>query len=57
MNESNSPSAISVSARAGINLEIEYLRAIAVLLVVLVHSENLFPPTGLGQWTGVDLFF
>jgi peptidoglycan/LPS O-acetylase OafA/YrhL len=40
-----------------INLEIEYLRAIAVLMVVLVHSESLFPPTGLGQWTGVDLFF
>ncbi len=41
----------------GINFEIEYLRAIAVLMVVLVHSEVVFPPTGFGQWTGVDTFF
>jgi peptidoglycan/LPS O-acetylase OafA/YrhL len=40
-----------------INLEIEYLRAVAVLMVVLVHANSMFPPSGLGQWTGVDLFF
>ncbi|MEA2772252.1 MAG: hypothetical protein QOD93_5214 [Acetobacteraceae bacterium] len=45
------------SARHGINLEIEYLRAIAVLIVVLAHADALFPASGLGQWTGVDLFF
>src|SRR5258708_3956008 len=55
MNENVSPAAISI--KPGINLEIEYLRAVAVLLVVLVHSENFFPPSGVGQWTGVDLFF
>jgi peptidoglycan/LPS O-acetylase OafA/YrhL len=43
--------------RPGINLEIEYLRAVAVLLVVLVHAEIMFPATGIGQWTGADLFF
>ena len=41
----------------GINLEIEYLRAIAVLLVILAHADEMFPRSGLGQWTGVDLFF
>jgi peptidoglycan/LPS O-acetylase OafA/YrhL len=40
-----------------VNLEIEYLRAIAVLLVVFVHLGALFPELALGQWTGVDLFF
>lgn len=55
MNENVSPEAIIV--KPGINLEIEYLRAIAILMVVLVHSENFFPPSGFGQWTGVDLFF
>lgn len=44
-------------AGQGKNLEIEYLRAIAVLMVVLVHSAALFPGMDLGQWTGVDLFF
>ena len=55
MNENVSPAAIS--AKPGINLEIEYLRAIAVLLVVLAHADATFPRSGLGQWTGVDLFF
>ena len=45
------------SVKPGINLEIEYLRAVAVLLVVFVHVGVLFPRLGLGQWTGVDLFF
>jgi peptidoglycan/LPS O-acetylase OafA/YrhL len=40
-----------------INLEIEYLRATAILLVFLAHLDALFPELGLGQWTGVDLFF
>jgi hypothetical protein len=44
------------SVKPGINLEIEYLRAVAVLLVVFVHVGVLFPRLGLGQWTGVDLF-
>jgi peptidoglycan/LPS O-acetylase OafA/YrhL len=59
MNESVSPPIIkSVSeGRPGTNLEIEYLRAVAVLLVVFVHVNVLFPGLGLGQWTGVDLFF
>lgn len=39
------------------NIEIEYLRAIAVMLVVFVHIPVLFPGVDLGQWTGVDLFF
>jgi peptidoglycan/LPS O-acetylase OafA/YrhL len=41
----------------GINLEIEYLRAVAVLLVVFAHAAVLFPDLEIGQWTGVDLFF
>jgi peptidoglycan/LPS O-acetylase OafA/YrhL len=69
MNESVSPSTTEPSRtfwrreflfsqeRPGINLEIEYLRAVAVLLVVLAHAEAIFPATGIGQWTGVDLFF
>ena len=40
-----------------INLEIEFLRAAAVLLVVFVHAPILFPGLDIGQWTGVDLFF
>jgi peptidoglycan/LPS O-acetylase OafA/YrhL len=55
VNENVSPAAISV--KLGINLEIEYLRAIAVLLVVLAHADAMFPSSGLGQWTGLDLFF
>jgi peptidoglycan/LPS O-acetylase OafA/YrhL len=55
MNENVSPAAIAV--KPAINLEIEYLRAVAVLLVVLVHAPVLFPGLSLGQWTGVDLFF
>ena len=55
MNENVSPAAITV--KPGINLEIEYLRAVAVLLVVFVHAAVLFPGMNLGQWTGVDLFF
>jgi peptidoglycan/LPS O-acetylase OafA/YrhL len=43
--------------RPGINLEIEYLRAAAVLLVMFAHADALFPKLRLGQWTGVDLFF
>jgi peptidoglycan/LPS O-acetylase OafA/YrhL len=43
--------------RSSINLEIEYLRAAAVLLVVFVHAPILFPGMDVGQWTGVDLFF
>jgi peptidoglycan/LPS O-acetylase OafA/YrhL len=43
--------------RHDINLEIEYLRAIAVLLVVMAHADAMFPRSGIGQWTGVDLFF
>lgn len=45
------------SQKREINLEIEYLRAVAILMVVLVHADVLFPKLGLGQWTGVDLFF
>ena len=41
----------------GINLEIEYLRAVAVLLVLFAHAAVLFPDLEIGQWTGVDLFF
>ncbi|MBR1124990.1 acyltransferase [Bradyrhizobium lablabi] len=41
-----------------INVEIEYLRAVAVLLVILAHLPALFPGVNFyGQWTGVDLFF
>ena len=47
----------TVNERSGINLEIEYLRAVAVLLVVFIHAGVLFPDLGFGQWTGVDLFF
>src|SRR4051812_45103239 len=57
MNKSNSPPAISPTARHGINLEIEYLRAIAILLVGFAHLDVIIPHTGYGQWTGVDLFF
>lgn len=46
-----------MSERSAINLEIEYLRAVAVLLVIFAHLDALFPGLGLGQWTGVDLFF
>ncbi|WP_234682874.1 acyltransferase family protein [Bradyrhizobium monzae] len=53
MSKNHSPAAV----RPGKNLEIEYLRAIAVIMVVLVHSPVLFPGMDLGQWTGVDLFF
>src|SRR5882672_9936336 len=35
---------------SGINLEIEYLRAVAVLLVVFVHLGALLPGLALGQW-------
>jgi peptidoglycan/LPS O-acetylase OafA/YrhL len=45
------------SSPRGINLEIEYLRAVAVLMVVLAHADDMFPRSGIGQWTGVDLFF
>jgi peptidoglycan/LPS O-acetylase OafA/YrhL len=54
MNESASPAAIAV--KSGINLEIEYLRAVAVLLVIAAHTAPIFPWL-IGQWTGVDLFF
>jgi peptidoglycan/LPS O-acetylase OafA/YrhL len=54
MNESASPATIAI--KSGINLEIEYLRAIAVLLVIAAHSAGAFPWL-IGQWTGVDLFF
>lgn len=46
--------------RSGINFEIEYLRAVAVLLVVFGHIDALFPDfprLKIGAWTGVDLFF
>lgn len=41
------------------NLEIERLRAIAALLVILVHSpfKQLFSPYLYSSFTGVDLFF
>jgi peptidoglycan/LPS O-acetylase OafA/YrhL len=72
MNEFISQSTIEVSRpswrrefhisepRPRINLEIEYLRAVAVLLVVVGHADALFPrlpKLGFGAWTGVDLFF
>jgi peptidoglycan/LPS O-acetylase OafA/YrhL len=57
MNVTFSPPAMSATGRHAINLEIEYLRAIAVLLVVFAHADALFPQSGIGQWTGVDLFF
>ena len=57
MNVTFSPPAMSATGRHAINLEIEYLRAIAVLLVVFAHADVIFPRSGIGQWTGVDLFF
>ncbi|MET0677459.1 MAG: acyltransferase [Bradyrhizobium sp.] len=57
MNDSIAPPARSATGRHAINLEIEYLRAIAVLLVVFAHADIMFPRSGIGQWTGVDLFF
>jgi peptidoglycan/LPS O-acetylase OafA/YrhL len=47
----------SRSSTHGINLEIEYLRAVAILLVVMTHATSLFPAFRVGSWTGVDLFF
>lgn len=50
----------------GINLEIEYLRAVAIVLVLALHAHALFINTShavsvvfqfAGAWTGVDLFF
>jgi peptidoglycan/LPS O-acetylase OafA/YrhL len=55
MNENVSPAAISI--KPGINLEIEFLRAIAILMVIFLHLPVLFPGMNLGQWSGVDLFF
>jgi peptidoglycan/LPS O-acetylase OafA/YrhL len=53
------PPRIAATPRA-INLEIEYLRAVAILLVVLLHASP-FLNVGLLQYvgahTGVDLFF
>ena len=51
-----SKSGFSLRSSKGINLEIEYLRAAAILLVILAHSNVLFH-LRLGMWTGVDLFF
>lgn len=42
------------------NLEIERLRAVAILLVLNAHAPYLrtvLPPLLTGSWTGVDLFF
>lgn len=47
----------AVAVRPRINLEIEYLRAVAVLMVIFAHADDMFPRSGIGQWTGVDLFF
>ncbi len=58
----------SASAKESINIEIEYLRAVAILLVVVLHSHALlinpfkthvsaFILQFVGAWTGVDLFF
>jgi peptidoglycan/LPS O-acetylase OafA/YrhL len=49
-----------------INIEIEYLRAVAILLVVALHAHALFANSShavsvvfefAGSWAGVDLFF
>jgi peptidoglycan/LPS O-acetylase OafA/YrhL len=52
--------------KTGINIEIECLRAVAILLVILLHAHALFANSShtvsfifqfVGTWTGVDLFF
>jgi peptidoglycan/LPS O-acetylase OafA/YrhL len=46
--------------RSGINIEIEYLRAVAILLVVILHAApflNVKALNYVGAHTGVDLFF
>jgi peptidoglycan/LPS O-acetylase OafA/YrhL len=46
-----------MAAHHRINIEIEYLRAVAILLVIFAHLPVILPGWDFGQWTGVDLFF
>ena len=56
----------ALRSNRSINLEIEYLRAVAILLVVVLHAHAIFANSShavkfifqfAGAWTGVDLFF
>lgn len=57
---------MNLKNKMGVNKEIETLRAIAIIFVLLQHLGNLFPWSSKGFedfqrifqfWTGVDLFF